>query len=71
MSDKLGVGNKIYLKIHVTVNIRTNKEVLALDVTEMRKYRGDGRIMKKIVEDVFLKINHYKKKIIDLLWVMQ
>jgi hypothetical protein len=39
MSDKLGVGNKIYFKIHVTVNIRTNKEVLALDVKEMRKYR--------------------------------
>jgi hypothetical protein len=39
MSDKLGLGNKIYLKIHVTINIRTNKEVLALDVTGMRKYR--------------------------------
>jgi hypothetical protein len=39
MSDKLGLGNKIYLKIHVTVNIRTNKEGLALDVIEIRKYR--------------------------------
>jgi hypothetical protein len=71
MYDKLGLGNKIYLKIHVTVNIRINKEVLALDVTEMRKYRGDGKIMKKLVEDVFLKINRYKKKNISLLWVMQ
>ena len=53
MSDKLGKGNKIYLKIHVTVNIRTNKEVLALDMIEMRKYRRDGRIIKKLVEDVF------------------
>ena len=53
MFDKLGKGNKIYLKIHVTVNIRTNKEVLALDMIEMRKYRRDGRIIKKLVEDVF------------------
>ena len=53
MFDKLGKGNKIYLKIHVTVNIRTNKEVLALDVTEMRKYRRDGSIIKKLVKDVF------------------
>jgi hypothetical protein len=68
MFDKLGKGNKIYLKIHVTVNIRTNKEVLALDVTEMRKYRRDGSIIKKLVKDVFfLKINHYRKKIIALL----
>jgi len=64
MSDKWGLGKKKgYIKIHVAVNIRT-KKVLALDVTDEKVH--DGRIMKKLVENV-LKVNHNKKKIKSLL----
>ncbi len=49
-----------YPKIHVAVDIKT-KEILALEVTDEKVH--DGRIMKKLVEDVLLKINPYKKKI--------
>jgi|SRR4051794_28483427 hypothetical protein len=40
MYDKWGLGKKKkgYLKIHIVVNIKTNKEILALDVTPMRKF---------------------------------
>ena len=39
MDEKWNVLNrKGYLKIHVAVNIKTNKEILALEVTEMRSY---------------------------------
>jgi hypothetical protein len=33
MQDKLNLGKKGYLKIHVAVNIKT-KEILALEVTD-------------------------------------
>jgi hypothetical protein len=52
MSEKWGLGKKGYLKIHVAVNIRT-KEVLALDVTQMRKYMMVEDNEETIVEDVF------------------
>ncbi len=59
MSDKWSLGKKGYLKIHVAVNIRT-KEILALEVTDEKIH--DGKMMKKLVEDVVLKINQDKKK---------
>ncbi len=53
---------KGYLKIHVAiVNIKTKKEILALEVTD-EKVIHDGKMMEKLVEDVVLKINHAKKK---------
>jgi hypothetical protein len=64
MSDKWGLGKKKgYLKIHVAVNIKT-KEILALDVTDEKTH--DGKIMKKLVENV-LKITPNKKKIKSVL----
>jgi len=63
MSDKWGLGNKGYLKIHVAVNIKT-KEILALDVTDEKTH--DGKIMKNLVENV-LKIKPNKKKIKSVL----
>ncbi len=59
MSDKWSLKKKGYLKIHVAVNTRT-KEILALEVTDEKIH--DGKMMKKLVEDVVLKINHAKKK---------
>lgn len=64
MADKWGLGKKKgYLKIHVAVNIKT-KEILALDVTDEKTH--DGKIMKKLVENV-LKITPNKKKIKSIL----
>jgi hypothetical protein len=64
MSDKWGLGKKKgYIKIHVAVNIRT-KEVLALNVTDEKIL--DGKIMKKLVENV-LEVNQNDKKIKSLL----
>src|SRR5665648_926659 len=49
MQDKWNVGKKGYLKIHVTVNIKT-KEILALEVTDEKVH--DSKVMRKIVENV-------------------
>ncbi len=54
MIDKWNLGNKKgYLKIHVTVDIKTKKEILALEVTDEKVH--DSVIIKKLVEDVLLK----------------
>ena len=63
MSDKWSLGKKGYIKIHVAVDIKT-KEILALEVTDEKIH--DGKIMKKLVENV-LKIKPNKKKIKSLL----
>ena len=42
------------LKIHIAVNIKTNKEILALDITDEKSH--DGKVMSKLIEHV-LKIN--------------
>ncbi len=60
MSDKWSLGKKGYLKVHVAVNIRTKKEILALEATDEKIH--DGKMLKKLVEDVVLKINQDKKK---------
>ena len=55
MQDKWDIKNKKgYLKIHVTVNIKT-KEILALEVTDEKVH--DGKVMKSLVEGV-LNNNH-------------
>ncbi len=59
MTDKWSLKKKDYLKIHVAVNIRT-KELLALEVADEKIH--DGKMMKKMVEDIVLKINQDKKK---------
>ena len=43
---------KGYLKIHVTVNIKT-KEILALEVTDEKVH--DGKVMPKLIEQVLEK----------------
>ena len=64
MSDKLGLGNKGYLKIHMAVNIKTKRSPCFRCDRDEKVH--DGRIMEKLVENV-LKINHDKKKIKSLL----
>ncbi len=55
MQDKWNVKDKKgYLKIHVTVNIKT-KEILALKVTDEKVH--DGKVMKNLVK-VVLNNNH-------------
>jgi hypothetical protein len=54
MQDKWNLGKKIYLKIHVAVNIKT-KEILALEVTDEKVH--DSKVMKNLVEGV-LNNNH-------------
>jgi hypothetical protein len=50
MDKKWKVQNrKVYLKIHVAVNIKT-KEILALEVTDEKVH--DGRMLKKLVNHV-------------------
>jgi hypothetical protein len=50
MNEKWNIPNrKGYLKIHVTVNIKT-KEILALEVTNEEVY--DGRMLKRLVNHV-------------------
>ncbi len=65
ISDKWDLGKKRYLKIHIAANIKTKKEILALEVTDEKVH--DDRIMNKLVEDVLLEINHHKKKIKSVL----
>ena len=62
MHDKWGgVTNKKkgYLKIHVAVNIKT-KEILVLEVTDEKVY--DGKMMRKLVDNV-LDDRHHNKKV--------
>ncbi len=54
MQDKWNIGKKGYLKIHVTVNIKT-KEIIALEVTDQKVH--DGKVMKQLIEQV-LNNNH-------------
>ena len=42
--------NKGYLKIHVAVDINTNKEILALEVTDEKVH--DGQVMIKLIEHI-------------------
>ena len=41
---------KGYLKIHIAVNIKTNKEILALEVTDKKSH--DGKVMPRLIEHV-------------------
>ncbi len=66
MSDKWNLGKKYYLKIHVTVDIKTKKEILELEVTDEKVHDG-VKMMKILVEDFLLKINPYEKKIKSVL----
>ncbi len=60
----MGFKEERLLKIHVAVNIKT-KEILALEVTDKKIH--DGKMMKKLVEDVVLKITPNNKKAQSLL----
>ncbi len=53
ISDKWDLGKKRYLKIHIAANIKTKKEILALEVTDEKVH--DSVIIKKLVEDFLLK----------------
>jgi hypothetical protein len=53
--DKWNINKKGYLKIHIAVNIKTNKEILALEVTNEKVH--DGQIIPKLIEHV-LENNH-------------
>ena len=44
------IFRKGYLKIQVAGNIKTNKEILVLEVTDEKVH--DGRMLKKLVNDV-------------------
>ena len=41
---------KGYLKIHIAVNIKTNKEILALEVTDKKSH--DGKVIPRLIEHV-------------------
>ncbi len=45
----MGYKKKVYLKIHIVVNIKT-KEILALEVTDEKVH--DGKMLKKLVKHV-------------------
>ena len=38
------------LKIHVAIDIKTNKEILALEVTDEKSY--DGKVMPRLIEHI-------------------
>jgi len=60
-TDKWGIQKKSkkkgYPKIHVTVNVKTNKEILALEITDDEKIH-DGKQMKALVEYFFKRTNN-------------
>ena len=61
MQDKWNVKNnkKGYLKIHIAVNIKTQK-ILALEVTDEKVH--DGRVMPKLIEQILENNNGIKIK---------
>ncbi len=59
MQDKWNIGKKGYLKIHVTVNIKT-KEIIALEVTDQKVH--DGKVMKQLIEQVLNNDHNIKIK---------
>jgi len=60
-TDKWGIQKKSkkkgYPKIHVTVNVKTNKEILALEITDNEKIH-DGKQMKALVGYFFKRTNN-------------
>jgi len=53
MDEKWNVQNrKGYLKIHIAVNIKTNKEILALEEITDEKVHDGSRMLKKLVNHV-------------------
>lgn len=51
MSDIWNTQKKGYLKIHIAVNIKKTKEILALEVTD-EKVHHDSKMLKKLVNQV-------------------
>jgi hypothetical protein len=55
MQEKWNIRKKKgYLKIHIAVvNTKTNKEILALEVTDEKSH--DGKVMPKLIENILKK----------------
>ena len=53
---KAAEKKKGYLKIHVAVNIKTNKEIIALEVTDEKIHDG-RKVIKQLIEQI-LNNNH-------------
>jgi hypothetical protein len=65
MNEKWNTQNrKGYLKIHIAVNIKT-REILALEVTDEKVH--DGKMLKKLVDDVLKAVPPDEKNIVKKL----
>ncbi len=55
-----------YLKIHVAENVKTNKEILDLEVTDEKIVHDGSKVLKKLVKHVLDSSHEKKNKVMKI-----